>query len=166
MFSERNEMDVLQDIKRHRPEGRYDKDSEEWAQFAFYLADRYFMSMSDACETMGVNYNTAMQHPIIRQAVQAGHAAFKARQIQGLEEFANADPMQAFPEDRPQVRALKLDARKTLQKAGENREKLRQQMLQGQAQNALLKELTDEQLRAKAAELLRSPNTVGRSKDA
>jgi DNA-binding transcriptional regulator YhcF (GntR family) len=137
-----------------RPDGA-PKDEGDWVFFAHYLAKSFHLNSRQVAAKLGVNVNTMKaNYPNICRGIAEGHADFQVFVMTELIGQAQAEPLDFEIEERAQIRNLKADAVKTLSKLTLRREEL-EELKEGQAivENALSK-LTDEELIAKAKELL------------
>jgi RNase H-fold protein (predicted Holliday junction resolvase) len=137
-----------------RPAHLYDKHCPDWTEYIREIGSAQAMTRRDLSAIIGVPLTTFAKHEHNQGVFLRAQAELRAAYMLELHRFALADPMQAYPEDRAQVRALKADAAKHLTKLLERREELIDEHLQVDKTREVLERMTDEQLRAQAEKLL------------
>lgn len=139
-----------------RPEGQYDFHAQEWAQYAYELAAAHNLPMKQVAAKIGVPADTLKKHTLVNAAIRQGLADFAAWVTSELVFQAAADvDLAQDPVERSQIRSLKADALRTLHKAVSRREEMEEFRDTHDEKIGALKNLSTEELRKKAEELLK-----------
>lgn len=138
-----------------RPNGKFIKDDPHWLNYIYQLAYQQGMLRRDVAAKCGVPPATFSKHEQVIAAWQEGYADHRATIYTELLNFALAEPADYDdPIERSSVRSAKLDAVKTITKIFEKRDEMEQVKEEMKETRGALARLTDEELRAKAKELL------------
>ena len=139
-----------------KPSHPYSQHDAAWARYVHYLARWQLLQTRDIAGACGVNIATFKKHENILSVMRSGWAEARGSVALELMMVAAADPMMFDdPIERSQVRTHKLDALKTLHKTFEKRDELSTMSNEREADRVILKEMSLEDLKARAAELLK-----------
>lgn len=139
-----------------KPTHKFDQHDTQWQEWCYHQASTLDLNTRDLAALTGTPLNTFVNMRPITSVVAAGRAAFKARIQQELTGFLLLDPsLYEDPAERRHMQTLKLDALKTWAKLESKREEMAHLTAEKEQDRSLLKNLSTEELRARAAELLK-----------
>lgn len=138
------------------PSHPFDADDKEWQYYAFRLASELDLPLQNIAALCGINWAVLKtHHKALQGVIAAGRATFKANVMRELTYFLFANPdVLEDPAERARVSAQKLDAMKTWMKIEAKREEMESVKEEKTKDREVLKEMTAEELKAKARELL------------
>ena len=139
-----------------KPSHKFDQHCPEWQQWCFTQASTLDLNTRDLAALAGIPLNTFVNMRPITSVVAAGRALFKSRIQKELVDYLLLDPtLYEDPAERRHLQSLKLDALKTWAKLESKREEMAHLTAEKEQDRNLLKDLSTEELKAKAAELLK-----------
>ena len=139
-----------------KPLHKFDQHCPEWQNWCFIQASTLDLNTRDLAALCQVPLNTFVNMRPITAAVSAGRALFKCRVQKEFVDYLMLDPtLVEDPNERRHLHTLKLDALKTWAKLEAKREELAHLTNEKEQDRTLLKEMSTEELKAKAAELLK-----------
>lgn len=139
------------------PTHPFDANDKDWQHYAFTLASELDLPLQNIAALCGTNWQSLKSnHKVLQGVIARGRATYKARMLSELAGFAFADPaLTDDPIERARIHTLKLDAVKTWLKLDAKREEMEMLSLDKDKDRNALKDLTVEELKAKAKELLK-----------
>jgi len=140
-----------------RPSYPFDRTDERWLRYAYYLARWQLLQLRDIAGACGVKLNTFKSFDDVLSVIREGWADARGSVSQELMVIAAADPSAIEdPAERAHIRSLKMDALKTLHKTFEKRDELSAMSNERDKDREALKELTTEDIKARARKLLQA----------
>ena len=139
-----------------KPTHKFHQDDPEWQKFCFEQARTLDLNTRDLAALCKVPLNTFVNMRAITSVIAEGRALFKSRVQQEFLGYLLADPtMYEDPQERAHIRTLQMDALKQWMKLETKREELAHLTEDKEKDRSVLKDLTSEELRTKARELLK-----------
>lgn len=139
-----------------RPTHPFDHQDPRWQRYVYHLARWQLLQIRDIAGACGVKLNTFKSYDDILSVMRTGWAEARGFITGELMSIAAADPYSVEdPAERAQLRMHKLDALKTLNKTCEKRDEMQLLTEDKEKDRDVLKKLSTEELRARAAELLK-----------
>ena len=139
-----------------KPSHAFDEHCPEWQHWCFTQASTLDLNTRDIAALAGVRLHTFNTYRNITAVIAAGRALFKSRIQKELVDYLLLDPtLYEDPAERRHLQTLKLDALKTWAKLESKREEMAHLTSEKEQDRNLLKTLTTDELKAKAAELLK-----------
>ena len=139
-----------------RPSHPFSPQDPSWQRYVYHLARWQLLQIRDIAGACGVKLNTFKSYDDILSVMRTGWAEARGFITGELMSIASIDPyVTDDPNERAQLRMQKLDALKTLNKTCEKRDEMQLFSEDKEKDRDALKELTTEELKAKARELLK-----------
>lgn len=140
----------------NKPTSKFDQHDAAWQEFCYQNARDFDLNTRDLAALCGVPLNTFVQLKPVTAVIAAGRAEFKRRAQQEFMGYLLADPSSIEdPAERAQMRSLQMDALKTWMKLETKREEMASLTEERDKDRETIKNLTTEELKAKAKELLK-----------
>lgn len=138
-----------------RPTHPFHHEDPHWLRYVWHLARWHLLQQRDIAGACGIKLTTFKSYDNVLSVMRQGWAEARGSVAYELMQVASADPYLADdPVERAQIRTHKLDALKTLHKTFEKRDELSEMSNERDKDREALKELTTEDIKARARKLL------------